>query len=216
MPAGSIKPTTRLVIIDAQYMKATWLTQFDPEATREQPFQLTDGELVNVPMMSASLEIPYGEGDGYRAGEMPYVGDRLAMLIVVPGDLAAFEAGLSIDRLNAIVGGLVTTEVPVSLPRFEARQHSSLLETLGELGITDVGDIGGIGPGLFVSNVQHEAVVKVNEEGTEAAAATGIAVDESAPARELRADRPFLFFVRDRLTGAILFMGRVADPTDTD
>jgi serpin B len=216
MPAGSIDPSTVLVLVDAQYMKATWRTQFDPEQTRSLPFHLEDGTTQDVPMMTAMLDIPYAEGVDWTAAELPYAGDRLAMVVVVPDDLAAFEATLTADSLAGLIDQLVVPDEPVrvELPRFETRQHSGLLEVLADLGITDLSDLSGIAPGVFVSAIEHEAVVKVNEEGTEAAAATGIAVAECAcPHPELRADRPFLFFVRDQLTGSILFMGRVADPT---
>jgi serine protease inhibitor len=212
MPKGTVDTLTRLVIVDAQYMKAAWDEPFDPDLTRQMPFELPDGQETQVEMMSNELTIAFGHGAGWVAGELPYVGDRLAMLVVVPDEMSAF-ASLEAERLDEIVAGLESRPgVPVYLPRFEVRQHSDLLPIVGELGMTDLSNFAAIAPGLFVSAIEHEAVVKVNEEGTEAAAATGVGFDESAPAFELRADRPFLFFIRDRETGAILFMGRVADP----
>lgn len=219
MPPGSINPLTILVIVDAQYMKADWLTTFDPERSAMAPFYLGDGTSPDVLTMTGGLEIPYAEGPDWVAAELPYAGDRLAMLVVVPDDLADFEATLDAGVLEGVADQLDVPDEPVlvELPSFDVRQHSRLLDVLAELGITDLTDLRGIAPGAFVSAIEHEAVVKVDEVGTEAAAATGIAVDVCAcPHPTLRADRPFLFFVRDGLTGSILFMGRVADPTQSN
>lgn len=214
MPQGTVDPSTRLVITDAQYMKAAWDEPFNPAETRDLPFELPNSQRVVVPTMLNDLKIPITGGSDWVAGELPYKGGRLALLVIVPRSLASFEQDLTADRLDGIIGQLaVDSYVPIQLPRFEVKQHSSLLPVLAQLGITDLTNLSGIAPGLFVGAVEHEAVVKVNEEGTEAAAATGVAIPASMPQFELKADRPFLFFVRDRQTGAILFMGRVADPS---
>lgn len=218
MSPGTVTAQTVLVLVDAQYMKAAWDEPFDPDWTSDAPFQLADGSTIEVPMMRHHLTIPMASGDDWVAGELPYEGDRLAMLAIVPNDLAAFESELDMDQLDSIIGSLEESwYVPISLPRFEARKHADLSAVLQELGVKDLfggADLSGMSDGgLWVGSVQHEAVVKVNEEGTEAAAATGVEIPGSAPAMELNADRPFLFFIRDRQTGSILFMGRVADPT---
>ncbi|HVM31158.1 MAG TPA: serpin family protein [Candidatus Limnocylindrales bacterium] len=217
MGPGKVTGNTRLVIVDAQYMKAVWDEPFDPDWTGDAPFHLPDGSTIDVPMMRNHLMIPIAGGDDWVAGELAYKGGRLTMLVIVPQDLASFEAHLDKDRLDSIVADLrEQSYVPISLPRFEVSQHSDLVPLMRELGIEDLfggGDLSGISDSdLWVGGVEHEAVVKVNEEGTEAAAATGAEMPGSAPAVEVRADRPFLFFVRDRHTGSILFMGRVADP----
>jgi serpin B len=217
MPEGKITADTRLVIVDAQYMKAAWAEPFDPEWTSDAPFHLADGSTIEVPMMSHHLTIPIAGGDDWVAGELPYEGDRLAMLVIVPHDLAAFEARLDIETFESIVGQLEERDyIPISLPRFELKQHSDLVPLMRELGMDDLfdsADLSGMAESeLWVGGVEHEAVVKVNEEGTVAAAGTGVEIPGSMPALELNADRPFLFFVRDRHTGSILFMGRVADP----
>jgi serine protease inhibitor len=216
MPKGTIDPETRLVIVDAQYMKAAWDEPFDPDWTEERPFTLESEATASVPMMFNDVELMMARGPDWVAGELPYVGERLAMLVIVPQSLPGLEEGLDGARLAEVVAALeLTPDVPVYLPRFQVKQHTDLLPIVGELGMTNLDDFSGIAPGLFVNAIEHEAVVKVNEEGTEAAAATGVGFDESAPAIELRADRPFLFFVRDRQTDAILFMGRVADPRES-
>lgn len=218
MPAGSIDSSTRLVIVDAQYLKAAWKEPFDPELTHDAPFHVTETTTLSVPTMTAHLDIPVAGDADWVAGELPYTGERLAMLVIVPQDLGQFESSLTSDRLDAIVGQLAeASRIPVLLPRFDVKLHTDLIPTMRSLGVNDLfgpADLSGIAADadLFVSAIEHEAVVKVNEEGTEAAAATGVGVAESAPLFELKADRPFLFFVRDRETGAILFMGRVADP----
>lgn len=219
MQPGTISQMTRLVIVDAQYMKAAWDEPFDPERTSDAPFHLADGSTVEVPMMRHNLTIPVASGDDWIAGELPYEGERLAMLVIVPQDLAAFEAQLDIEMLDSIVGGLREAHyIPIALPRFEIKKHADLTPQLRQLGIDELfggADLSGIADSeLWVGSVQHEAVVKVNEEGTEAAAATGVEIPGSLPHLELNADRPFLFLVRDRHTGSILFMGRVAEPAE--
>jgi serpin B len=142
------------------------------------------------------------------------------MTILVPDDLDAFEAGLDADRLNAILGDLQEQGLTIRLPRYEVRLHQDLIPALRRMGITaafDAADFSGItgDRSLAIGTVQHEAWVKVDEEGVEAAAATGIGFDTSGGVPndgEFRVDRPFLFLIRDTMTGVILFMGRVIDP----
>ena len=223
VPSGALSTLTRLVLVNAMYLKADWAVPFNAAFTQDRPFRLASGKKVDVPTMSMGVALPVAHGDGYRAIELPYDGDRLAMLIVVPGDLAAFEAGLTSDAYDAIVGSLEQDTVALTMPTFSARTRLGLAEPLQALGITDMfdpalADLSGISPepGLHVDAAVHQAFVKVAEQGTEAAAATAIGdTGTSGPPPAFKVDRPFLWCIRDRATGSILFMGRVTDPRDT-
>jgi serpin B len=222
VPQGALSALTRLVLVNAMYLKADWEVPFNAAFTKDRSFRLASGKKVKVPTMSMDIAQPIARGDGYRAIELPYDGDRLAMLIVVPSDLAAFEAGLTSDAYDAIVGSLEQDNVALTMPTFSARTSVGLAEPLKALGITDLfdpalADLSGISaePGLHVDAAVHQAFVKVAEQGTEAAAATAIGDSgTSGPPPEFKVDRPFLWFIRDHETGSILFMGRVTDPRD--
>jgi serpin B len=141
------------------------------------------------------------------------------MVLVLPADLGALEQDLDAGALDAIVSSLEPAQVQLGVPRFSFESRFDLLNALGELGMTDLDDLGGISSEpLLVDAAQHQAFVAVDEEGTEAAAATaiggaGAAAPGEDPIREMRLDRPFLFFIRDVATGTILFLGRVVDPS---
>ena len=164
----------------------------------------------------------HASGPGWQAVEIPYVGGSLAMTIIVPADLAAFEAALTADRLAAITASLADAEVALTLPRFSIETKAQLADVLAALGMPsafdDRADFGGITTAeqLAISDVIHQANIDVDEKGTEAAAATAVAMAASAMPAEpvtLRVDRPFLFAVRDVPTGAVLFLGQVVDPS---
>lgn len=228
MPAGSITADTRLVLVDAVYFHGRWAVPFERAATRDEIFHAPTGD-VTVPTMHRTGG-SFGEDDGVRLLELGYAGDELSMLFVVPearDGLGALE-----DRLDAALVERWATRVhgvhdlEVSLPRFrietEAMSLRAALEGLGMgVAFTDRADFGGMTePGqqaLQISDVIHRVFVELNEEGTEAAGATGVTmVVTSARIGEpprIVVDRPFLFFLRDRPTGAILFAGHVVDPS---
>lgn len=229
LPAGSVDDDTRLVLVNAVYFHGQWVVPFDPEATFDASFQTGSASTVNVPTMHRTGG-RYGEDAGVQLYELPYAGDEVSMLFVLPRDrngLPAIEASLDADDV-ARWAGLVhgTEDVEVALPRFRIETDPfSLRPALMRLGMSEIfephADFSGMSaPGedpLFVSDVFHRVFVELNEEGTEAAAATAVVMTtESAamvdPPRFL-ADHPFLFFLRDQRTGAILFAGRVADPS---
>ncbi|MCY7417814.1 MAG: serpin family protein [Chloroflexi bacterium] len=222
VPPGALSTLTRLVLVNAMYLKADWAAPFNAAFTTDRSFRLASGKKVKVPTMSMTTRQAVARGNGYRAIELAYDGDRLAMLIVVPSDLAGFEAGLTSDAYDAIVGSLEQDTVALTMPTFSARSSVGLTEPLKALGITDMfdpalADLSGISPepGLHVGAAVHQAFVKVAEQGTEAAAATAIGdTGTSGPPPAFKVDRPFLWFIRDRGTGSILFMGRVTDPRD--
>ncbi|OGN86833.1 MAG: hypothetical protein A2X23_02280 [Chloroflexi bacterium GWC2_73_18] len=221
---GVLSVDTRLTLVNAIYLKAPWLTPFGAEATTPGPFTRADGSRVDVPMMSLGASLSYAEGTGWRAVELPYVGGSLALTVIVPDDLAAFEAKLTPELLAAVTGALGPRSVQLALPRFGIDTAADLAEALAALGMPSAfdparADFSGITAEarLFISNVIHQANIDVDEKGTEAAAATAVVmVGTGAPAEPvtLRVDRPFLFALRDLPTGAVLFLGRVADPSE--
>jgi serpin B len=227
---GAIDGMTRLVLANAIYFKADWLFPFNPDDTHDQPFHLLDGGEVMVPMMShASIfptSFPYMADDGYQVVEIPYVGETVSMLVIVPdaGRFAEFEAGLDATRLEAIQAGLAPQNVSLRLPKFSFDSQFALKDTLARMGMPDAfdpdaADFSGMDGtrSLFIGDVFHKAFVAVDEKGTEAAAATAVimALLAAMPADiELTVDRPFVFAIIDKPSGAILFLGRVLDPAN--
>jgi len=220
----SLDSLTRLVLVNAIYLKAPWQTPFDAKGTNPEPFTTSDGAQVSVPTMSLNLsEGSYGSGSGWQAVELPYAGGSLVMDIVVPDDLATFERSLDAAGFARITAALRPTYVDLTLPRFKIETKSDLSSVLAGMGMPlafdpDRADFSGITTQeqLFISAVIHQANISVDEKGTEASAATAVVMTASmAPSRQvtLHVDRPFIFAVRDTSTGAILFLGRVADPS---
>lgn len=217
-----LDPLTRVVLVNAVYFKASWQTTFLESGTHDGTFHTLDGRRVTVPMMSDDIGARFGSGDGWQAVDLPYDGGA-SMTIVMPdaGTFDAFERDMSGAVLARINGALQQGKVAVTMPRFHAEQRVDLVPVLRALGMRDAfdpnrADLTGINPTvpLYVSQVVHQATIDVDEKGTEAAAATAVVIREvSAAANRITVDRPFLYFVRDTQTGAILFMGRVTDPS---
>jgi serpin B len=222
MPQDSIDELTRLVLTNAIYFNAGWAFPFEPQDTEEGTFYLLDGGEVTVPMMKQSHEFGYAEGEGYQAVSLSYGASGVSMLLLVPqaGQFEAFESSLNAERVDAIVKGLGRWRVILSMPKFDFESSFDLGDTLATMGMPDAfsetADFSGMtgSPELFISAVVHKAFISVDEEGTEAAAATGVAMPTSAPEGpvELTVDRPFVFLIRDSRTDAILFAGRVVNP----
>jgi serpin B len=219
---GLITPATRLVLTNAVYFNAAWADQFEPRATRPGDFRLLSGETVQVPLMRQTETLPTARGEGWRVVELPYDGRELSMVVIVPDDMAAFEAELSGQRLEAVLSVQRSYKrLSLSFPGFEFRTSIDLKEKLEALGVrqafTRDADFSGMtgGKDLFVSAVVHQTFVDVDEEGTEAAAATAVVMAPTGmpePPTAFDVDRPFLFLVQDAATGAVVFLGRVADP----
>jgi len=221
---GILGRETTLVLTNAIYFKGKWAEEFDEKATQDDDFFITPEKKVAAPLMHRAAKFGYFEGDGLQALELPYQGDRLAMVVLLPtakDGLAALEAALSAEKVTEWLGKLHRREVRVALPRFKTTAEFSLKDTLVAMGMTDAfgdADFSGMTgkKDLFISAVVHKAFVDVNEEGTEAAAATAVIMAKGAmpePTPEFRADHPLLFLIRDSRTGAILFLGRILDPT---
>lgn len=222
---GTLNERTRMVLVNAIYFKADWLTTFDPNNTYDAPFHLLDGSETQVKMMSEGLYgIPFTSGDGYQVVELPYAGGTAAMTILVPdeGRLYEFESKLDAEKLYEILNAMRPASIQLGLPKFQFESQFSLPDQLSALGMTDafdpnLADFSGMTDNreLFVSDVIHKAFVAVDEKGTEAAAATAVIMELAmAPMFDisLTIDRPFIFIIRDTVSGQILFMGRVVNP----
>jgi serpin B len=219
-PEGSIDDSTVATLVNAVYLKAKWKTAFDEKRTSDQEFTTVGGAKVHVPMMHTD-DIATTFGTGYGAAELPYKGDELSMVVIVPDDLAAFEKAFDAETLAAIVDGLQgAAKLDLALPRFEVEGGGELKDQLQALGIKAVFQKNALqnisdDPRIEVSTVQHQVYVKVDEEGTEAAAATGIGIRAtSLPPPGVVADKPFVYLVRDKATGAVLFLGRITNPLE--
>lgn len=225
IPQGAIDSDTRLVLSNAIYFKATWLEPFEESLTEDKVFRGLDGEDFLTPMMSLGSDVsfPYYQGEGFQAVDLPYLGGQVSMLVLVPdqGGFYEFEAGLDTAVLDQVIGELAYRPMYLSFPKFEFESEIGLAQTLAEMGMpsafSDGADFSGMTgtKDLFISDVFHKAFVSVDEEGTEAAAATAVVMSvTSAPENPLRldVDRPFLFLIWDHQTSSILFMGRVVEP----
>lgn len=229
LPAGSVTPDTRLVLTNAIYFKGDWQTQFNQAATLEEEFHLSPSQSVKAPLMHLQAKFSYFDGGSFKALDIPYKSGELSMVVLLPNEvdgLAALEQSFTSanaeEWLSKVQGA---QKVILTLPKFKMTRQFELGGTLSAMGMsrafdrTEADFSGMTGErDLWISSVVHKAFVDVNEEGTEAAAATGTVMRSMAMAYErppvvFRADHPFLFLIRDKRSGGILFMGRVADPT---
>jgi serpin B len=221
---GVLDSMTRLVLTNAIYFKGNWARQFKENRTKDSPFTLADGQKIDVATMNQKAKFGYMETDTFQALELPYVDDELSMVILLPKKLDAldeFEKKLTPENLTQWLAKIYKSEVVVFVPKFKMTSQFSLASVLKSMGMKDAfssdADFSGINGkrDLFISAVIHKAYVEVNEEGTEAAAATGVVMRLTsvgpAPLPVFRADHPFLFLIRDNLSGSILFIGRVAN-----
>jgi serpin B len=232
IPQGAITSDTRLVLTNAIYFLASWLYRFDASLTTNQTFTKLDNSAVSAPLMQlggngTKLRMNYARVGTARAIDLPYKGDRLRMTVLLPdkGSFPAFESSISVATVNALVQALDSTDLPpVRLPKFTFTSGSvSLVPALQSLGMTDAfddtkADFSGIDGrrDLVITDVIHKAFIAVDEKGTEAAAATAVIIGVTSMPVDppsFVADRPFIFLIRDRQTGVILFMGRIVDPT---
>jgi serpin B len=222
---GVLNSTTRLVLTNAVYFKGSWAEPFPKQQTREQPFHTSADRQVRVPMMQQTSHFKYLKARNFQALDLPYADGDLSMVILLPtkkDGLAALEKELTAERLAGWLAKMRSDEVEVSLPRFRMTAEFQLKDTLSALGMSQAfsageADFSGMDGkrDLYLSAVVHQAYVDVNEEGTEAAAATGAIVAEAKAVLNppvFRADHPFVFLIRDNRTGSVLFLGRLVDP----
>ena len=225
IPAGALDHLTRLVLTNAIYFKGQWAHPFDEGATREAAFH-APGREIQVPMMYQKEHFRYGEHADLQVLEMPYAGEHLSMVILLPKSvdgLGEFEERLTMENLDRWLK-LGRREVEVYLPRFQLTSEFQLNAALAQMGMPsafdpDTADFSRMSDqdDLYLTAALHKAFVEVTEEGTEAAAATGIVVGVTAlppPPVVFRADRPFVFLIRDNRTNSILFLGRLTNPSD--
>jgi serpin B len=214
-----LDPATKLVITNAIYFKGMWEESFDKTKTTVGNFHVSSDNTVQVPMMESKTTFPnVAVNDLVKIVELPYQGEKFSMLILLPKDvdgMDSLEESLSVDNLNKWKGELRKMQTKVHMPKFKLETEYDLKSVLHDMGIYDAfdnADFTGISnSGLHIEKAVHKAFVEVNEEGTEAAAATGIAMLESGPL-EFTVDRPFIFIIQDNETGSILFIGKVVDP----
>ncbi len=225
---GMIDAFTRLVLTNAIYFNARWERGFDPIETRDGWFTLRDGGQVKTKFMNGDLaRLPALHGTNFQAVSLPYANPRLSMVVVVPdtGQFSQVESSLDANALTTMVTGMNAQAVALTLPRFRIETGMDLVRLLKALGMTsafapgdaDFSGMDGTG-GLYIAYVMHKTYIDVGENGTEAAASTGVVMEDGGMYQvdmSVSADRPFLYFVRDQPTGAILFMGRVLDPSKT-
>jgi serpin B len=216
-------PDTLLALTNAIYFKGDWSSPFKKQLTRDGAFHLADGAPATVPLMAQTGRFGYLDGDTFQALELPYAGNELAMDVFLPkktDGLAELERQLTASKVQTALTKLRTDEVQVVLPRFKVTGAFDLADTLKAMGMktafSDEADFSGMDGerDLFVSAVIHKAYADVNEEGTEAAAATGVLMTRAAARIHpvFRADHPFLFLIRDTRSGSILFLGRLTNP----
>ena len=220
-----INAVTRLVLTNAIYFKGNWASQFKKEMTQKRPFYVKKGKVVDVQMMFKDGKFMYGESnEGLQVLELPYEGDDLSMVILLPRKgLEGFRDIMSPATLNACLSRLEKREVGVFLPKFKFQSKYYLGKILIAMGMRDAFDLSADFSGmtgntnLRISKVIHQADIDVNEEGTEAAAATAVVMAlKSMPSEPIlfKADHPFVFLIRHRPTNAILFIGLVMNPNE--
>nr|WP_321498360.1 serpin family protein [uncultured Methanolobus sp.] len=237
VPGNAINKNTRLIITNAIYFNGKWKTAFDKEATKDENFYPSENDQVLVDMMYGIKKFNYGESSNAKIIELPYIGNDLCMYVVLPNgnDIESFENSFSARDYEKLKSSMDSKyEVKTWIPKFKFESKTDLSNQLAEMGMVDAFDgenanFSGIydadkilNPNekkLYISKVIHQAFVDVQEEGTEAAAATYVdmCVSESVgskpiPIREFRADHPFMFFIEDKRTGSILFMGKIERP----
>jgi len=227
LPQGSIGPETRLVLTNAIYFLADWLFRFDLTLTKSESFVRLDQSSVTVPMMqldTGKADLLFSKSENARLLELPYKGDRIAMDLILPdsGMFNTFQDSITSEGLQNLIAGLDTTKVEtVKIPKFQFTTGSiSLVNALKKLGMvvpfSDGADFSKISDiNLTIADVIHKAFIKVDESGTEAAAATAVTFNETAApgySKTFIANRPFIYLIRDKQTNTILFMGRILDP----
>lgn len=224
---GILNALTRLVLVNAIYFKGNWASRFDESLTRDDTFFLLSGKKVQAPLMTQQQKFKCGETDALQVLELAYDGEDLSMIVLLPKErdgLPQLERSLTAENLTRWTSILRKQEVKVFLPRFKMISQFRLDQTLGAMGMTDAfnpdranfAGMDGRTNWLYIGAVIHKAFVDVNEEGTEAAAATAVVMRikmaKPSPPPIFRADHPFLFLIRDNGSGSILFIGRVTNP----
>ena len=221
---GILDELTRLVLVNAIYFKGNWMQQFRKSRTADAPFWLSPGKSVQVPMMRQNKKFRYKETDNLQILELPYIGNDLSMTVLLPkkiNGLPELENNLTAENVNKWTNGLINMGLRIFLPKFKMTSQFKLKDTLKSMGMVDAfndtkADFSGMDgkkQWLYIGAVIHKAFIDVNEEGSEAAAATAVVMKTRSAVRSeppvFRADHPFVFLIRDNVSGSILFLGRV-------
>jgi serpin B len=219
-----VTPLTRLVLTNAIYFKGDWASPFEKSATKDEAFHTTETQKVQAPMMHQTAHFRFVKENGIAAIELPYSGDDLSMIVLLPDSkIDKLGEDLSLERIEILRAGMRLAEVDVTLPRFKFETRYILNDQLGKMGMPDafdesLADFSGMNgkKSLYISKVIHQAMIDVNEEGSEAAAATAVVMSQKAMPFNMketfRADHPFIFMIVHNTTGSILFMGRLSNP----
>ncbi|MDD4385510.1 MAG: serpin family protein, partial [Bacteroidales bacterium] len=221
---GSITDLTALVLTNAIYFKGQWDNKFLEESTRDGEFTTLDGEGVRARMMSIRDKFNVYEGDDLKMIELPYAGKQYSMLVVLPNEdisIKNFEQNVSLENIDNYIDLLSKREVYLTLPKFKFESEYELKPILSNLGMpiafSNAADFTRMSkkPELKIDEVYHKAFVEVSEEGTEAAAATAVVIVRKSVGvtLEFNVNRPFMFLIRDNVSGTIVFMGRVTNPS---
>ncbi|MBN2375835.1 MAG: serpin family protein [Sedimentisphaerales bacterium] len=226
IPKGVLDNMTRLVLTNAIYFKGDWATEFDKKSTRPAPFHINKDKTTQAPLMYQKKDFKYAQLEGLQILELPYKGEDLSMIVLLPEEidgLTKLEKSLNAQKLDEYCKKFRKQSVKVFLPRFKMTSQFSLAQQLAQMGMplafsmkADFSGMDGTKE-LFLSAVIHKAFVEVNEQGTEAAAATGavMSMKSAFPSEPVfRADHPFMLLIQDNRTGSILFMGHLTNPTE--
>ena len=228
IPEGGITDLTRLVLTNAIYFNAAWDRPFPKETTRNRTFHLLDGAAVQTPMMTQTTLFGYAQGKGYKAVDIPYKGGEMSMTVLIPdeGEFSIFEATLGTHSVSSILKDIRPEILDLTMPLFQFESQVSLKDALKAMGMPNAfsasaADFSGVDgrnctedPAcLRITDVFHKGFVSVDEEGTEASAATGVLMGPTSLPPQVVIDRPFVFLIRDTVTDSILFVGRVVDPS---
>ena len=225
IPPGAIHPLTRMALVNAIYLSAPWRQPFDEKLTSEKPFYLIDGSKIAAPFMEQTQEIPYYVDDFVKMVSLPYSDGQLSMVVMMPasGSFQQFSNQLDFQEILEMVENQSNGNVEINIPRFRLENGFNLNEMLKNLGmnqafIPDQADFSGMEPGreIYIDQVFHKAFIDVNEAGTEAAAATAVLMagkgfNPDEP-QKITFDHPFLFFIQEKESGTILFIGQVTTP----
>jgi serpin B len=223
IPEGVIDQLTRLILTNAIYFNAAWKYPFNKNSTTDDIFHPLEGADISIPMMKQTKSFRCSEGDNYQAVELPYDGQELSLVILLPrsGEFTIFEDNLNSEFVKEIIKELELNEVSLTMPKFEYESAFSLKDSLATLGMKTAfggeADFSGMNGGhdLLIQDVLHKAFISADEDGTTAAAATAVIMTMKfmpALAKEIKIDRPFIFFIRDIPTNSIIFLGRVLNP----
>ncbi len=222
-----IEPNAVLFLINAIYFKGSWQTEFDPSDTRDEEFHLVDGSTKQVPMMSRTGQYAVYQGDDFQAINLPYGEGRVGMSIFLPNDksdLNSFLESVDTEKWENWMEEFREREVQIKIPKFKLEYGTKILnDVLTSLGMgvafdednadfSRMADLDAVGGNLYITKVAHRTFIEVNEEGTEAAAATSVGIGIRSLPQEFKVDRPFFFAIRDNETGTVLFMGTVVEP----